>query len=468
MKKKPFYSRKIFRKILKYIALGICTSLVTMTIILYSQNPDVFERLSNLIPSSSSMNTKLDKSNPSVNVLKTMIKTMFNNYFSICKNFDEIYTNRRKCINSYGIKASLLESISTLYLLGLKEEYNQVLQFLKTSYDVSTLKWVNVHEYWTRGVGSLIESYLITNNKLFKNLAIKMADQMLKYQESEYQQCYMFDLQNGNCKKKAWLNGTSISNIVAGLPELLALYEITKDKKYVEAADSIFGKIPIQDIQLHSSYGEDGSGVGPLDLDGYKVSFLYNIALALTLRDNSEITSYLMECVSFFPSELNTDYYDAFPLLDVVKYFAFADIPVILPPEESLASKVIDAYIDPEYPAFSLSGKLSGTTGFNFESAGLRELARTSVTDHESLKRFIKIITEGLTRTKSQKSHSSIRKSSIGKASLSNYQPSNVFGQWTNIGALAASGNLKYVNMSAFNERGHIIRLKIPQRVHKE
>lgn len=464
--KKPFYTRKFFKVVMKYIVLGVLSSLITMTVLIVNQNPEVLSKFKISMPSFGSRQPKIDMTNPQIVRLRNMIKSAFNHYFGTCKIYDEVYINRRKCINTYGIRASLVEAMPVLYQFGLREEYDLAFEYLKANYLVKNFKWVNRHEYWSRGVASMIESFLITKNKFYKNLAIQMADQMLKYEETGIKQCDFINLQNGQCNNHKWQNGTSISGIIAGLPEILALYQLTQDKKYMNHAENIFLRIP-PNQQLNSAYMEDGSGVGPYDLDGYKISFLHNLALALTFVDNEDQSSFIMEAISYIQNEINPHAYSAYPLLDTIKYFEFADIPAMFPADESLKKNVIEAYSKPDYLAFSLTDRLSGTTGFNFESAGLRELARLTVDDKESDDAFLAVLIEGLQKTKYGQGFSSIRKSSIGKASLSYIQTSNLFGQWANVAAWAATGNLNYVNTSAINERGHILRLKVPVKQQK-
>ena len=71
---------------------------------------------------------------------------------------------------------------------------------------------------------------------------------------------------------------------------------------------------------------------------------------------------------------------------------------------------------------------------------------------------------EAFSRTKVGKGFTGIKKSSHLKKNTfsNNIMSSNVFGQWASVGALAASGNLRFINTSVINERGHILRLNFP------
>ena len=459
------YSKYFVKRTIKLVVISLITCLATIGVYFATKRPDGLEKMVSFL-GGSRIKRKLDLSNPPTTKLISNVRTAFNSYFKTCKKFDEILPRQKTCKKTVGFHASLLESIETLYLLNLKEEYQKALNFITNDFNCSKLQWVNRHEFWSRGIGSLIGSYTLTGNKIFLRHAEECADLMLSVDEIDTQEAYSFvNLQQQEGKKRSWQNGNAISDITAGLPELAALYHITKKTKYEDAIESIYGKIPIQDSRVGQFYDKEGKKLSSVDYnDGYTTSFFFNTVLGVILKENIETLTFVSEAISNIPTDIKNYPNLNYPLLDVAHYFEVGEIPSVISIEDDLYDLVKTNYSRPIYSAFSLDSNLY-KLGFNFEGAAIRALARDVEDNVKGKETIIKTVNEAFVRTKLGSGFSGMRKtSSIQQTtSLNHVMSSNIFGQWASVGALAASGNLRLINTSVINERGHFLLLKFPE-----
>ena len=459
------YSKYFVKRTIKFVVISLITCIATIGIYFATKGKGEFGKLFSFL-GGSKLKRKLDLSNAPTNKLINNVRTAFNTYFKTCKKFDEILPRQKTCKKTYGFHASLLESIETLYLLNLKEEYQKALNFVTNDFNCSKLQWVNRHEFWSRGVGSLIGSYTVTGNKIFLKHAEECVDLMLSVDETDTSEAYSFvNLQTQEGKKRSWQVGNAISDITAGLPELAALYRITKNSKYEDAIENIYTKIPITDSRIGQFYDKEGKKLLSFDFnDGYTTSFFFNAVLGVILKENIETLTFISEAISNIPTDIKSYPNLNYPLLDVAHYFEIGEIPSVIPTEDDLYDFVKTNYSRPVYSAFSLDKDLY-KLGFNFEGAAIRALARDAEDNQKGKETIIKTVNEAFVRTRLGSGFSGMRKSSSVQqtTSLNHVMSSNIFGQWASVGALAASGNLRFINTSVINERGHFLLLKFPE-----
>lgn len=178
--------------------------------------------------------------------LQSHAKFAFNSFYNQCKTYDEIRPNTNKCISVYGFSSSLIESIETLHLLNLTEEYSKARNFVKTNFTCKNLHWVSRHDYYSRIVASFIGSYLVTGDKLFYNKAVECTELINDF---DYEFAFPrpnYNLNNFSYLKRSFLNGSLIKDFNAGFPELTAMYLITGDTMYLNYVQRVMKRLPIR------------------------------------------------------------------------------------------------------------------------------------------------------------------------------------------------------------------------------
>jgi hypothetical protein len=200
----------------------------------------------------------------------------FRRYISTCPHADS-YLSRSSCYNPFGVRASLFESLETLLLLGLDQDFAAASQRI-SEISVSDFRWVNRHEFWSRVIGSLIGAHLLSGRRFFLDKAIDFADLLLPFQQLPFPTFVHLPDSRGNTSGF----GTCLSDCAAGLPEIASLFRLTGDSRYRSAFDFLSTHFP-EPLSGHyyDFYRTRRIPVGRhTNLNGHQVGFFLNVALA--------------------------------------------------------------------------------------------------------------------------------------------------------------------------------------------
>ncbi|EAY18042.1 hypothetical protein TVAG_113860 [Trichomonas vaginalis G3] len=235
----------------------------------------------------------------------------FKSYFNNCLGHDEIRPITKRCLDPYGISSTLLESVETLYLLNLTDLYKQAYDYIRDNFSCYNIGWVGRAEFYSRVIGSLIGSYLLTGDKMFYtkmaecgHLAFSV-DKLTKYPKP------FINIQKRDYQSKSTQFGNLINTYTAGLPEMATMYQLTGNADYLNYFTRVARKIPARKnglpftVLLNKFLFPATMYSGP---NGWISSFFNNYVLA-NLIHQTPATS---RQVRFFAHFLNLNCWDGF------------------------------------------------------------------------------------------------------------------------------------------------------------
>nr|XP_020445809.1 mannosyl-oligosaccharide 1,2-alpha-mannosidase IA-like isoform X1 [Monopterus albus] len=115
--------------------------------------------------------------------VKEMMKFAWDNYkhYAWGKNELRPLTRNGHIGNMFGglRGASIIDSLDTLYVMGLTEEYNDAKEWVQTSLDLNSNGEASLFEVNIRYVGGLLSAYYLTGEELFKNKAVELGEKLL-------------------------------------------------------------------------------------------------------------------------------------------------------------------------------------------------------------------------------------------------------------------------------------------------
>ncbi|XP_070691662.1 mannosyl-oligosaccharide 1,2-alpha-mannosidase IA isoform X2 [Pempheris klunzingeri] len=127
-------------------------------------------------PSDPQTNERRDK-------VKEMMKFAWDNYkrYAWGKNELRPLTRNGHIGNMFGglRGASIIDSLDTLYIMGLMEEYNDAKEWVQTSLDLNSNGEASLFEVNIRYVGGLLSAYYLTGEELFKSKALELGEKLL-------------------------------------------------------------------------------------------------------------------------------------------------------------------------------------------------------------------------------------------------------------------------------------------------
>ncbi|XP_030014752.1 mannosyl-oligosaccharide 1,2-alpha-mannosidase IA isoform X2 [Sphaeramia orbicularis] len=115
--------------------------------------------------------------------VKEMMKFAWDNYkrYAWGKNELRPLTRNGHIGNMFGglRGASIIDSLDTLYVMGLMDEYNEAKEWVQTSLDLNSNGEASLFEVNIRYVGGLLSAYYLTGEELFKNKVVELGEKLL-------------------------------------------------------------------------------------------------------------------------------------------------------------------------------------------------------------------------------------------------------------------------------------------------
>ncbi|XP_070821855.1 mannosyl-oligosaccharide 1,2-alpha-mannosidase IA isoform X2 [Chaetodon trifascialis] len=115
--------------------------------------------------------------------VKEMMKFAWDNYkrYAWGKNELRPLTRNGHIGNMFGglRGASIIDSLDTLYIMGMMEEYNDAKEWVKTSLDLNSNGEASLFEVNIRYVGGLLSAYYLTGEEVFKSKVMELGEKLL-------------------------------------------------------------------------------------------------------------------------------------------------------------------------------------------------------------------------------------------------------------------------------------------------
>ncbi|AQK45945.1 Mannosyl-oligosaccharide 12-alpha-mannosidase MNS1 [Zea mays] len=178
----------------------------------------------------------------------------WNSYVKYAWGMDELQPQSKDGINSFGgLGATLVDSLDTLYIMGLKDEFQKARDWVAESLDFDKDYDASVFETTIRVVGGLLSAYDLSGDKVFLDKAKDITDRLLPAWDTTSGIPYnRINLAHGRAHNPGWTNGDSIlADSGTEQLEFIALSQRTGDPKYQQKAENVI-------TQLQKIYPSDG------------------------------------------------------------------------------------------------------------------------------------------------------------------------------------------------------------------
>ncbi|TVU04358.1 hypothetical protein EJB05_08422, partial [Eragrostis curvula] len=197
----------------------------------------------------------------------------WNSYVKYAWGQDELQPQSKNGVNSFGgLGATLVDSLDTLYIMGLKDEFQKARDWVAESLNFDKDYEASVFETTIRVVGGLLSAYDLSADKIFLEKARDIADRLLPAWDTSSGIPYnRINLAQGRASNPRWNGGRSIlADSGTEQLEFIALSQRTGDPKYQQKAENVIrqfqkifpsdGLLPIN-INPHSGTAESYSTI---------------------------------------------------------------------------------------------------------------------------------------------------------------------------------------------------------------
>ncbi|KAK1320413.1 Mannosyl-oligosaccharide 1,2-alpha-mannosidase MNS1 [Acorus calamus] len=170
----------------------------------------------------------------------------WNSYVTYAWGNDELQPQSKNGVNSFGgLGATLVDSLDTLYIMGLHKEFDKAREWVANSLDFNKDYDASVFETTIRVVGGLLSAYDLSGDKLFLEKAKDIGDRLLPAWDTPTGIPYnRINLAHGRPHNHGWTGGDSIlADSGTEQLEFIALSQRTGDPKYQEKAEKTISQI---------------------------------------------------------------------------------------------------------------------------------------------------------------------------------------------------------------------------------
>ncbi|KAL2539090.1 Mannosyl-oligosaccharide 1 [Abeliophyllum distichum] len=167
---------------------------------------------------------------------------------------DELQPQSKNGVDSFGgLGATLIDSLDTLYIMGLDEQFQRAREWIANSLDFNKNYDASVFETTIRVVGGLLSAYDLSGDEVFLEKAKDIADRLLPAWNTPSGIPYnVINLAHGNPHNPGWTRGDSIlADSGTEQLEFIALSQRTGDPKYQQKVENVI-------LELNKTFPSDG------------------------------------------------------------------------------------------------------------------------------------------------------------------------------------------------------------------
>lgn len=186
--------------------------------------------------------------------VKDAMHHAWSSYEKYAWGHDELQPESENGVDSFGgLGATLIDSLDTLYIMGMHEQFQKAREWVAQSLDFNKNYDASVFETTIRVVGGLLSAYDLSGDKLFLEKAKDIADRLLPAWDTPSGIPYnIINLAHGNPHNPGWTGGDSIlADSGTEQLEFIALSERTGDPKYQQKVENVI-------TELNKTFPSDG------------------------------------------------------------------------------------------------------------------------------------------------------------------------------------------------------------------
>eukprot|EP01096_Ripella_sp_DP13-Kostka_P004995 TRINITY_DN1758_c0_g2_i2.p1 TRINITY_DN1758_c0_g2~~TRINITY_DN1758_c0_g2_i2.p1 ORF type:complete len:677 (+),score=226.34 TRINITY_DN1758_c0_g2_i2:42-2072(+) len=229
--------------------------------------------------------------------VKASLKFAWDSYVAYAWGLDDLAPLSRSGRKWFNLGATIVDSIDTLYIMGLEDEYQKARDWIKNNLDNEQSHQESTFEITIRNLGGLLSIYELTKEKMFLDQAADLGERILKafvsptgYPEPKV------DLKSRASSRNS-VGRFVLAEVGTMQMEFLYLAYHTKNSTFAEKPMAVFKKLRemMPDDGLYPVYFDQGEGRknngGHMTLGAMADSF-YEYELKLWLLTNKQYDGY--------------------------------------------------------------------------------------------------------------------------------------------------------------------------------
>ncbi|KAG8185415.1 hypothetical protein JTE90_018635 [Oedothorax gibbosus] len=171
------------------------------------------------------------------NAIVAAFQHAWKGYKSYAWGHDHVKPIAKTFQNWFGLGLTIVDSLDTMYIMGLKEEFHEAKKWVKEKLNFNLNRDVNFFETTIRVLGGLLSAFHLSKDSIFLDKAVDLANRLMPGFKSSSGMPYSdVNLQTGHAHPPAWGQDSTVSEISTVQLEFRDVSRLTGDPKYETAA----------------------------------------------------------------------------------------------------------------------------------------------------------------------------------------------------------------------------------------
>ncbi|KAI5069119.1 hypothetical protein GOP47_0015420 [Adiantum capillus-veneris] len=170
----------------------------------------------------------------------------WSSYEKYAWGMDELLPQSRRGSNDFGgLGATIVDSLDTLYIMGLNDEFHKAKEWVAANMTFDKYYDASVFETTIRVLGGLLSAYDLSEDSMFLDKAKELADRLLPAWNTPTGIPYTtINLHSGHANNPGWTGGSSVlADLGTEQVELIGLSQRTGNPVYMEKAEKVINKL---------------------------------------------------------------------------------------------------------------------------------------------------------------------------------------------------------------------------------
>uniref|UniRef100_A0A8B9H4B9 alpha-1,2-Mannosidase n=1 Tax=Astyanax mexicanus TaxID=7994 RepID=A0A8B9H4B9_ASTMX len=144
----------------------------------------------------------------------------------------------------FGLGLTLIDALDTMWILGLKEEFEESREWVEKELSFSKNVDVNLFESTIRILGGLLSTYHLTGDALFLEKAKDIGSRLMPAFKTPSKIPFSdVNIGKGTAHPPRWTTDSTVAEVTSIQLEFRELSRLTQDPQYQKAVDEIMGQV---------------------------------------------------------------------------------------------------------------------------------------------------------------------------------------------------------------------------------
>ncbi|XP_046566633.1 endoplasmic reticulum mannosyl-oligosaccharide 1,2-alpha-mannosidase-like [Haliotis rubra] len=192
---------------------------------------------------------------------------------------DELHPISKTHSEWFGVGLTLVDSLDTMAIMGLREEFDEAKEWVKTNLNFNVNRDANLFEITIRILGSLLSAYHLSGEDIFKEKAIDLGNRLMPCFNTGSKVPYSdVNLASGRAHAPRWGPDSSTSEVTTIQLEFRDLSRISGEKKFEDI---------VHEVSMHVHSLPKTSGLVPIFINAQSGNFRQSGTITVGARGDS-------------------------------------------------------------------------------------------------------------------------------------------------------------------------------------